>query len=115
MATRRPASGSSRPRAEASMSELEALAAARPKVDFQIRLSDEVISRFHDEGYVTVARIAPDEELQWIGQLYDLLFADKTQAVQGGYFDLVRSYEAEGQDLLPQILAPEQAVPTLKE
>jgi ectoine hydroxylase-related dioxygenase (phytanoyl-CoA dioxygenase family) len=97
------------------MDELEALAAARPTLEFHVSLSDEAISRFHDEGYVTVARIAPDAELEWIGRLYDLLFAGRTAPVRGGYFDLVRSYEAEGEDLLPQILAPEQAVPALKE
>jgi ectoine hydroxylase-related dioxygenase (phytanoyl-CoA dioxygenase family) len=97
------------------MSELEALGESRPRVSFEVSLSDAAIERFHEQGYVTVERIAPDEELEWIGVLYDRLFADKTQAVRGGYFDLVRAYEAEGEDLLPQILAPEALIPALKE
>ena len=97
------------------MSELEALNESRPQVSFEVSLSDAAIERFHEQGYITVERIAPAEELAWIGALYDRLFEGKIQAIRGGYFDLVRAYEAEGEDLLPQILTPEALIPALKE
>jgi ectoine hydroxylase-related dioxygenase (phytanoyl-CoA dioxygenase family) len=97
------------------MSDLAALIAERPEVELEVRLTDAQVARFHEQGFVTIERIAPDEELAWLGRVYDKLFAERTQAVRGGYFDLVRTYDAEGEDLLPQIIMPEQAAPALKQ
>jgi len=96
------------------MSDLDALMAERPEVDFAVDLTADEVARFHEQGFVAIARIAPDEELAWLGRLYDKLFEERTEAVRGGYFDLVRTYDADGEDLLPQILMPEQAAPALK-
>jgi hypothetical protein len=97
------------------MDELSSLVEERPRVDIPVTLSPDDVQRFRTQGFVTVSRIAPDEELAWIGRIYDALFNGRVQAVRGGYFDLVRAYDAEGEDLLPQIIMPEQAVPALKE
>jgi ectoine hydroxylase-related dioxygenase (phytanoyl-CoA dioxygenase family) len=97
------------------MDELAELIRRRPSAEMEVSLSAAAVARFREDGYVTVPRIAPDEELAWIGRVYDILFASRTEAVQGGYFDLVRAYDAEGEDLLPQIIMPEQAIPALKE
>ena len=60
-------------------------------------------------------RITTDEEVEWLGVAYDLLFEQKVGAFEGGYFDLARSYDAEGDDVLPQVLSPEHRFPQLRE
>ena len=82
---------------------------------FDVRLTDEQIHQFHTEGYTWVPRITTDEELAWIRPIYDALFAEKRGAFKGGYFDLARPYEAEGEDLVPQVLAPEVRHPELRD
>lgn len=82
---------------------------------FDVRLTDEQIEQFHTEGYTWVPRITTDEELEWIRPIYDSLFAEKRGAFKGGYFDLARPYEAEGDDLVPQVLAPEHRHPELRD
>ena len=66
-------------------------------------------------GFVSVPRITTDEEVEWLGVAYDLLFEEKTGAFKGGYFDLARSYDAEGDDVLPQVLSPEHRFPQLRD
>lgn len=82
---------------------------------FDVRLTDEQVEQFHTEGYTWVPRITTDEELEWLRPLYDGLFESKRGAFKGGYFDLARPYEAEGEDLVPQVLAPEVRHPELRE
>jgi ectoine hydroxylase-related dioxygenase (phytanoyl-CoA dioxygenase family) len=78
-----------------------------------VRLSDEQIAHFHAEGFTSVPRITTDEELEWLRPIYDELFASKRGAFRGGYFDLARPYESDGDDLVPQVLAPEYKVTEL--
>lgn len=70
---------------------------------------------FRQNGYLRVERITTDEEVEWLGRRYDELFAERRGAFPGGYFDLSRPYDAEGADLLPQILMPEIKVPEVRE
>jgi ectoine hydroxylase-related dioxygenase (phytanoyl-CoA dioxygenase family) len=81
----------------------------------EVRLNDDQIEQFHTEGYTWVPRITTDEELEWIRPIYDGLFAEKRGAFKGGYFDLARPYEAEGDDLVPQVLSPEHRHPELRD
>lgn len=82
---------------------------------FDVRLTDDQIEQFHTEGYTWVPRITTDEELEWIRPIYDSLFETKRGAFKGGYFDLARPYDAEGLDLVPQVLAPEVRHPELRD
>jgi hypothetical protein len=94
---------------------IEALAAARPRVAFPVELPLARVAEFEERGFTWLERITSDEELAWLGRVYDLLFAERAQAVRGGYFDLSRPYESEGPDRLPQLLLPEAIVPALRE
>jgi len=91
----------------------EDLRKARPVVDFAVELSSEQVDFFWNNGYVAVERITTDDELEWLGAIYDRLFDDKTGGIPGGYFDLSRPYESAGTDLLPQVLHPAEVVPEL--
>src|SRR5262245_66594496 len=78
-----------------------------------VPLSDEQVEQFHAEGFTSVPRITTDEELEWLRPIYDELFASRRGAFRGGYFDLARPYESDGEDLVPQVLAPEYKVAAL--
>ena len=78
-----------------------------------VRLTDEQVQQFHREGFTSVDRITTDEELEWLGPIYDELFASKRGVFKGGYFDLSRPYESDGDDLVPQVIAPEYGRPEL--
>lgn len=93
----------------------EELREARPQVDFEVELSRAQIDFFWENGYLALERITTDRELEWLSELYDRLFSDKHAGVPGGYFDLSRPYDAAGEDLLPQVLHPAEAIPELLE
>jgi ectoine hydroxylase-related dioxygenase (phytanoyl-CoA dioxygenase family) len=82
---------------------------------YEVRLTDDQVEQFHTEGFTSVPRITTDEELEWLRPVYDELFASKRGAFEGGYFDLSRPYESEGEDLVPQVIAPELKVPELRD
>jgi ectoine hydroxylase-related dioxygenase (phytanoyl-CoA dioxygenase family) len=48
-------------------------------------------------------------------EVFDLLFSERRAGFDGGYFDLSRPYDADGDDHLPQVLFPELAVPKLEQ
>ncbi len=97
------------------MSVLDDLMARRPEAPFEAELPPQKIEEFRTRGFVQVPRITSDEELEWLRLVYDALFTEKRGSFRGGYFDLTRRYESEGEDLLPQIIAPEARFPQLKE
>jgi ectoine hydroxylase-related dioxygenase (phytanoyl-CoA dioxygenase family) len=82
---------------------------------FDVRLTDEQVEQFHTDGYTSVPRITTDEELEWLAPIYDSLFASRRGAFKGGYFDLARPYDSDGEDLVPQVLAPEHRHPELRD
>src|SRR5262245_29526359 len=85
-----------------------------PATVLEVRLTEEQIDRFHRDGFTSVERITTDEELEWVRPVYDHLFETRG-SFKGGYFDLARPYESEGQDLVPQVLSPEIRFPQLLE
>jgi len=91
------------------------LTTRRPEVAFEASVEGRQVEEFHERGFLAVEKITSGEELAWLAEVYDALFADKRGAFRGGYFDLARPYESEGPDLLPQVLTPEVAVPALRE
>jgi ectoine hydroxylase-related dioxygenase (phytanoyl-CoA dioxygenase family) len=84
-----------------------------PPGRLEVRLTDEQVASFHRDGFAWVPRITTDEELAWLEPLYDHLFSEKRGAWKGGYFDLARPYESDGDDLVPQVLMPEMRFPQL--
>jgi ectoine hydroxylase-related dioxygenase (phytanoyl-CoA dioxygenase family) len=85
-----------------------------PDTVLDVRLTDEQVNQFHRDGFTSVERITTDEELEWMRPIYDHLFAVKG-SFRGGYFDLARPYEADGEDLVPQVLNPEVRFPQLNQ
>lgn len=86
-----------------------------PTATLDVTATPEQVAFFRENGFVAIERITTDEEVEWLGAIYDFLFDGKRGAFDGGYFDLSRPYEAEGDDLLPQVLTPEYKFPQLRE
>src|SRR5439155_5073204 len=84
-----------------------------PASDFEVDATAEDVAFFRANGYLGIERITTDEELAWLGELYDEVFAERRGGFRGGYFDLSRPYDAAGEDLLPQVLFPERRNPEL--
>jgi hypothetical protein len=93
---------------------IEDILARQPFAAFEVVLDEAHVRAFEADGFTWVPRITTDEEVAWLAELYDWLFAEKSRAVPGGHFDLVRPYDSDGEDRLPQVLAPEQRLPQLK-
>jgi hypothetical protein len=85
-----------------------------PTAAFEVTPTADDVAFFAENGYLSVPRITTDEEVEWLGLLYDLLFDEKVGGFKGGYFDLARPYDADGDDLLPQVLAPEHRFQQLR-
>jgi hypothetical protein len=90
------------------------MARPKPTGDLEVRIDDDVVAAFQRDGFASVDRLTTDEELEWIGEVFDEFFAERRAGIPGGYFDLARPYDAPGADLLPQVLFPEHAVPDLR-
>jgi ectoine hydroxylase-related dioxygenase (phytanoyl-CoA dioxygenase family) len=97
------------------MSALAELMTRRPDTSFDVELKSTQIDEFRTRGFIQIPRITSDEELVWLRDVYDALFAEKRGSYHGGYFDLTRPYDRDGEDLLPQIIVPEARFPQLKE
>ncbi len=86
----------------------------RPDAPFEVELNPKHVDQFRTRGFIQIPRITSDEELVWMREVYDALFAEKRGSYHGGYFDLTRPYDRDGEDVLPQIIAPEVRFPELK-
>jgi ectoine hydroxylase-related dioxygenase (phytanoyl-CoA dioxygenase family) len=86
---------------------LDELMTQRPQADFPVQITDAQIAEFRERGFIRIDRITSDNELVWLGEVYDRLFEERVQSVPGGYFDLTRPYDSVGEDHQPQIIMPE--------
>jgi ectoine hydroxylase-related dioxygenase (phytanoyl-CoA dioxygenase family) len=87
----------------------------KPATEFQVDLTDEQVRFFRENGFLRIERITTDEELEWIGGIYDRLFAERMGEENGEYFDLGGPRAHGGKEVLPQVLGPERKFPELRE
>jgi hypothetical protein len=80
----------------------------------QIVLSQEQIDFYHREGYLSLPAITTAEEIEWLVEIYDRLFASRAGREDGNQFDLGGSDEEGKPAALPQILGPTRYAPELK-
>jgi hypothetical protein len=85
---------------------IDDLMTQRPKVEFAVELSPDRIEEFRTQGFTSIERITTDEELAWLGEVYDRLFVERVAPVPGAYVELMRTHEA-GRDSQSQIIMPE--------
>lgn len=85
-----------------------------PTTELEVRLTDDEVAAFRRDGFTSIPRITTDEEVEWLREVFDQFFAEKEGGFPGGYFDLARPYDADGEDHLPQVLFPDRKVPDLR-
>jgi hypothetical protein len=89
-----------------------------PTARFELDVTDDQVEHFREHGYVRLGRITTDEELDWIGRVYDQFFEKRIGGMPGAYLEPTRPYGAEHLGLdspLSQALLPELRIPELRE
>jgi len=79
--------------------------------DIAVDITDEQVAFFATNGWLAVERITTDEEVAWIGEIFDQLFEPDRPV----HFDVMRPAGSEGPDLFPQTLFPELHHPELRD
>ncbi len=80
-----------------------------------VHLTQEQIDFYHREGYLALPSISTSEELEWMRNAYDRIFAEKAGRDEGNQFDLAGTDDENKTATLPQILNPSKYAPELKE
>jgi Phytanoyl-CoA dioxygenase (PhyH) len=86
-----------------------------PTAQLEVDATDAEAAFFMDNGYLAVARVTTDEELEWLREVYDQLLAMPPTGYLDGIFDLSRPYGTTDTPKLGQLLLPERIVPQIKQ
>ncbi len=78
-----------------------------------ITLTDGELSTFHREGYLAIPRLTDEEDVAFLRESYDRLFAAQAGRDVGDQFDLAGTDEEGKQASLPQILHPAHYAPEM--
>jgi ectoine hydroxylase-related dioxygenase (phytanoyl-CoA dioxygenase family) len=76
-------------------------------------LTPEQIAYFHTNGFLALEPITDEEELAWMREVYDRIFAERAGRDEGNQFDLGGADEEGREATLPQILNPAKYAPEL--
>lgn len=77
------------------------------------RLTAEQIARFREQGFLQVDRLVADDEIAWVREIYDRLFAQRAGWEKGDQFDLAGSDDPTAKPRLPQLMNPAAHAPEL--
>jgi ectoine hydroxylase-related dioxygenase (phytanoyl-CoA dioxygenase family) len=78
------------------------------------RLTQEQGAQFHEQGYLHLDRLAEAEEIAWVREIYDRLFADRVGWDGGQQFDLAGTDDPKAKPRLPQLMNPAAFAPKLE-
>jgi len=96
--------------------EFDELMARRPKTSFDAALSTHAVEEFRENGFTRIDRITTDEEVEWLRDVYDLLFSGKFELLPGALVkDVMTRMDNQRGDRIGQVLRPEFFIPELKE
>src|SRR5271170_5205003 len=84
-------------------------------VNSNFQLAADQVARFHEEGYVVLDRVASDEEVQRMREIFGRLFTSQAGRDRGSQFDLAGTDEDGRAPVLPQIVSPVEFAPELGE
>ena len=87
----------------------------RPTTNFQADVTEDQIAFFMENGFLGIERITTDEEVEWLKDIYDQLFEQRTGEEQGRYFDMAGPRTHTGSETLPQVLGPDAKFTELRE
>jgi ectoine hydroxylase-related dioxygenase (phytanoyl-CoA dioxygenase family) len=80
----------------------------------KVRLTEDEIHTFHEQGYLLLPKITTSEEVVWIRGIYDRLFEQRLGWDNGDLFDFAGTDDDGTAATLPQLLNPSQYVRTLR-
>src|SRR5437773_11055312 len=80
-----------------------------------VSLTPQHVEFYHANGFLALEAITTQEEVAWMREIYDRLFASRAGREAGDQFDLGGSDEDGKTAVLRQILQPSKYAPELKE
>src|SRR5215813_5125157 len=80
-----------------------------------VSLTQAQIEFYHVNGFLMLDALTTADEVQWMREIYDRLFASRAGREEGNQFNLGRSDEEGKTAVLPQILNPSKYAPELKD
>lgn len=80
-----------------------------------ITVSSEQVEFFRRNGYLAIEKITTPEEVAFVREVYDRLFATRAGREEGNQFDLAGTDEEGKEAALPQILNPVKYAPELRD
>ena len=80
-----------------------------------LRLTEEEIALFHQQGFLRVERLVDAEEVAWVREVYDRLFLERAGWDRGDQFDLAGTDAPEAKPRLPQLMNPASYASDLKQ
>jgi hypothetical protein len=75
-----------------------------------VDVGPEQVHHFRENGWVAFERITTDEEIAWLGERWDALFADRRS-----WYDVSQPLGRGPEDRLGQMIFPEHRAPELRE
>jgi hypothetical protein len=78
-------------------------------------MSPDQIASFHRDGFVAVERVTSDDDVVFLRQILDRLFAAGAGRADGNQFDLAGTDEDESEHKLSQIMHPANYAPELND
>ena len=78
-------------------------------------ISPEQVAFYHGNGFLALDPITTPDEVAWMRDIYDDLFARRAGREEGNQFDLGGTDEEGKEAALPQILNPSKYAPELKQ
>lgn len=78
-------------------------------------LTPEQLRFFEEEGYLALDALTTPDEVAWLREVYDRIFAEQAGRDEGNQFDLAGTDEDGKQAHLPQILQPAKYAPELND
>jgi len=88
---------------------------APPARELDVDIGDAEAAFYEENGFLAVARITTDEEVEWLRGVYDALLAMPATGYLDGMFDLSRPYGTTDMPKLGQLLLPERYVPQIQQ
>jgi hypothetical protein len=78
------------------------------------RLTGDQIAQFREQGYLQLDRLVLPEEIVWVREIYDRLFAQRAGWERGDQFDLAGTDDPQAKPRLPQLMNPAVYAPELE-
>ncbi len=80
-----------------------------------LSLAPDAAGKFWDQGFLAVPGVCDPQEIDWLCEVYDRLFAQRAGWDKGDFFDFAGPDTADTAPVLPQLLEPSRYEPSLKQ